>query len=130
MEKTFIIIGAKAISNSLSQVLGLFSSYNFLHFDLSGFTGISSLISELEQYKNNTEIKGFIVTEPDGIEIAKHLRLTVQLQNLRILPLIVITPESITHLLTNKRDNIFLLSKKMLPVAGIELYTRVIKYFR
>jgi len=110
-DKHMLVIGDSAVAEALIQVMVTLASYSFVHLDSGTFPNSAALIGHLEGLKDDDQIQGIILTEPDGIELAKHIRLSDSLGRIRLMPLIVISPSPINQLVAEKADNIFLLSK-------------------
>lgn len=122
MDKNILIIANKPISSAIMSVFGLLNSHSFTEIDPGTFPNLESLVDNLEKLKDNRDINALIVTDSltfnerypisdlFGIELVKHLRLTDSLGNLGLLPIILLSPEEITHHLKTKRDNIILTS--------------------
>lgn len=108
-----MIIGNSSISHSAIQVMNMLTPFKFEYVDSSDF-------DKLEGFHESNDIDGIILTPPDEVELAKHIRLTDSLGKLRLLPIMILSPHSIEHHLREKRDNVFLLSPEiyLIPVSG------------
>ena len=117
-----LIIGDKTISNALVNVLNIFDSYQFLDINYSDFSDLGLLVNDLEKFKDNQEIKVIITTDPDGVELTKHIRLSNNLGNLSLLPIIAVSSETVEQCVKKQQDNIFLLSPNChhIPVSSLQ----------
>lgn len=113
MNKRFLIIGDSAIAHSIIQVMNMLTS---LQFEYVG----SAALEKLQELHGSDDIKGIILTPPEEIELAKHIRLTESFGNLRLLPVMILSPRSLEQHLRERRDNIFLLSPEvyLISVSG------------
>ena len=111
-DKHILVIGDSAVAEALIQVMDMLASYSFVYLDPGTFPNSAELIGHLAGLKDEDQIQGIILTEPDGIELAKHIRLSDSLGRINLMPLIVISPSPIKQLVAEKADNIFLLSRE------------------
>jgi len=108
-----LIIGNKSASNAIMQVMDLFAFYDYDHVDTAVFPNAAQLLESLNHYNDRNDHGWLLLTDYDGIELAKHIRLTDDLGKLRLLPIIVLNPHFLEYHLREKRDNIFLLSPQI-----------------
>lgn len=119
MSGKYLIIGDKTISSALVRVLGILNLHTYEIISTNDYPDTGNLIDSLENIRGE-EFNGIILNGSDSIELFKHIRLTNTLGNLSLLPIIVLSTKSLTHLLRERKDNIMLLTPEcyVIPVSS------------
>jgi len=102
-DRKVLIIGGSVISKSIIQVMNVLPSLQFVCVEASDFR-------KLEELHDSTDIQGIIVTPPDEVDLAKHIRLAETMGNISLLPIIILSQHTMEQHLREKLDNVFLLS--------------------
>jgi CheY-like chemotaxis protein len=107
-DSKLLVIGTPVISKAIIKVLSMLPSFQSEYIEVSDFR-------KLDELYDRTDIRGIILTPPDEVELAKHIRLTETTGRISILPIIILSQYPLEQHLRDKNDNIFLLS------PGIEM---------